>query len=85
MREVRLKKRDIVVFKLAVFFASIFVVGFLAYFIQPEKIMNFIIDWRWAALALAIILGVSVWFKVWRPSKKIAKKVQIKKVKKKRK
>lgn len=57
-KEAKFNLHEVVLIKLAVFFATTWLIGLLVYWILPSRIMAFIVEWRWAAFALMIIFGV---------------------------
>lgn len=54
---------DLASLKLAVFFGTAFIMGLLSYWISPFSLINFIVDWKWGALALAVLFAVKP---MWR-------------------
>jgi len=66
--ENRLKRLNIVDIKLikwAVFFFALWLLGFLAYWIEPIKIISFLIKWKWLFFALMLIVIVRPVQKLW--------------------
>ena len=90
-RRFNVSLKDFVILKSVIALNTLWLVGLLAYWISSSSLIGFIVRWRWAFLALALIIGTKTIWKMWfgarsaegLPPKPVKKKVSKKKVKKK--
>jgi hypothetical protein len=88
-RRFSINLKDFAILKTTIALGTLWFVGLLAYWISPIALISFIAKWRWAFLALALIIGTKTSWKMFfgarsaegLPSTK--KKITKKKVKKK--
>ncbi len=64
-RRFNVSLKDFVIIKSVIALNTLWLIGILAYWISPSSLIGFIAKWKWAFLALALIIGTKTIWKMW--------------------